>query len=153
MKVPLCIYYQIGTFLHNSVFLKWVKYYQEHDLLYDTSFFSDDEATDEFFDCRETMDDSSSLAKWSSMDLLPLDVSGDGDQSNDEPMKQRKSLQQSTKLKPCEPAISVRRVQSLHMSSNTSPIPPQERPPNSAAPQFMFSRPSQDLPDVDEGGR
>jgi hypothetical protein len=112
-------------------------------------FFSDDEETDEFFDCRETMDDSSSLAKWSSMDLLPLDSSGDGDQTHDEHMK-RTSLQQSTKLKPCEPAISVRRVQSLHMSSNTSPIPPQERPPNSAAPQFMFSRPSQDLPDVDE---
>ena len=99
------------------------------------------------------MDDSSSLAKWSSMDLLPLDNSGDGDQSNDEPIKDRSTLRSSTKLTPAEPAISVRRVQSLHMSSNTSPIPPQEKPPNSAAPQFMFSRPSQDLPDVDEGGR
>ena len=101
------------------------------------------------------MDETSSLAKWSSMELLPFDSSGVAAPSNEDaqPMKQRSSMQQSTKHKANEPAISVRRVQSLHMSSNTSPIPPQVKPPNSAAPQFMFSKPSQDLPDVDEGGR
>ena len=121
--------------------------------------FSDDEETDEFFDCRETMDDSSSLAKWSSMDLLPLDGSGEIDSSrnqgmNEQSMMRAQSLQQSMKLRTnIEPEISVRRVHSLHMSSNTSPIPHQEKPPSSAAPHFMFSKPSQDLPDVDEGGR
>ena len=100
------------------------------------------------------MDDSSSLAKWSSMELMPLESSSDLDASQNESMRQRGSLQNSTKVKSNEPTISVRRVHSLHMSSSsTSPIPPQTKPPNSAAPQFMFSKPSQDLPDVEEGGR
>ena len=113
----------------------------------------DDEETDEFFDCRETMDDSSSLAKWSSMDLLPLDSSCEAERSGEENSRQRSSLQQTTNLKSSEPAVSVRRVHSLHMSSNTSPVPPHDKLPHSAAPHLMFSRPSQDLPDVDEGGR
>ena len=99
------------------------------------------------------MDDSSSLAKWSSMELMPLESSNDLEASHNESTRQRGSLQNSTKLKSNEPTISVRRVHSLHMSSSTSPIPPQTKPPNSAAPQFMFSKPSQDLPDVEEGGR
>ena len=99
------------------------------------------------------MDDSSSLAKWSSMDLLPLDSSGEAERSGEENSRQRSSLQQTTNLKSSEPAVSVRRVHSLHMSSNTSPIPPHDKLPHSAAPHLMFSRPSQDLPDVDEGGR
>ena len=90
------------------------------------------------------------------MDLLPMDGSGGvtGSSNDDTPeMKQRSSLQPSISNKINEPTIAVRRVHSLHMSTNTSPIPPQLKPPNSAAPQFRFSRPSVDMPDVDEEGR
>ena len=99
------------------------------------------------------MDDSSSLAKWSSMDLLPMDSSAEVEHSTEENSRQRSSLQQTTNLKSSEPTVSVRRVHSLHMSSNTSPVPPNEKLPHSAAPHLMLSRASQDLPDVDEGGR
>ena len=90
---------------------------------YSSKLFADDEEIDEFFDCRETMDDSSSLAKWSSMELMPMESSNDLEASHNESIRQRGSLQNSTKLKSNEPTISVRRVHSLHMSSSTSPIP------------------------------
>ena len=90
------------------------------------------------------------------MELLPMDGSDLTSTLNDDvqlTQQQRSSLQQSTKHKVNEPTTAVRRVQSLHMSSNTSPIPPQVKPPNSAAPQFMFSKASQDLPDLEETER
>ena len=88
------------------------------------------------------------------MDLLPMGDSGDmtGTSKDVTPeVVQRSSLQPSVQDKTTEPTISVRRVHSLHMSTNTSPVPPQVKPPNSAAPQFRFSKPSVDTPDVDEG--
>ena len=125
-----------------------------YDFLRHIRFYFIDEEVDEFFDCRENFDETSSLAKWSSMDLLPMGGSGDMAGTSIEvtpELKQRSSLQPALQNRAIEPTITVRRVHSLHMSTNTSPVPPQAKPPNSAAPQFRFSKPSVDTPDVDEG--
>ena len=77
----------------------------------------DEEEEDEFFDCNEQWDESSSLAKWSSMELETIDT----DHANPNQV---------------EPPVSFRRVQSLHERSSTTPIDLDPQP-LSARPNFM----------------
>ena len=77
----------------------------------------DEEEEDEFFDCNEQWDESSSLAKWSSMELESLDT----DNANPNQV---------------EPPVSFRRVQSLHERSTTTPVDLDPQP-LSARPNFM----------------
>ena len=80
----------------------------------------DEEEEDEFFDCNEQWDESSSLAKWSSMELETLDT----------------SMDHANNPNQVEPPVSFRRVQSLHERSSTTPID-LEPQPLSARPNFM----------------
>ena len=91
------------------------------------------------------------------MDLLPLDderIRGVSSSNDGTPeTNQRASLQSSPDNNTNEPQIGVRRVQSLHTSSNSSPNPRDIRAPNSATPHFTFSKPSIDMLDENEGRR
>lgn len=66
---------------------------------------SDDEGEDEFFDCRENLDDTSSLAKWSSMELTPMDEEHPGS-SNKNQMAPNIVLPQNQSTPGREPQVS-----------------------------------------------
>ena len=107
----------------------------------------DEEEDDEFYDCRENLDDDSvsSLAKWSSMDLLPY---GDGDNEVDGGGSSGNSngVQRANRPPPIltglvptvaartEPHVTFRRVQSMREQSSKDEGSGPRSPPHSAAP-------------------
>ena len=91
-----------------------------------------DQDDEEFFDCRENLDDTSSLAKWSSMDLTPLD--GDDHEGvtathrvhATPPILTNSSNPGPSSLTlsatpPSQPHVSFRRAQSMRETGNAHP--------------------------------
>ena len=106
------------------------------------------EREDEFFDCRENLDDTSSLAKWSSMELAPYDQ-----ESVDQvTATQRGSATSSNNLDPGH-HVTFRRVQSMREQSSfgsESPEMTMTPPPHSAS--ARMNRPVIDIADFGGGG-
>lgn len=105
--------------------------------------------TDEFFDCREDFDDASSLAKWSSMDLVPLSDEEAAETISSGLMtcnRRRVTCSSGSAAGGSEDqALLMRRVQSL----SEKPSAPKSKGTlepllNPAAPHLLFSRPSMD---------
>ena len=105
----------------------------------------EEEEEDEFYDCRENLDDDSvsSLAKWSSMDLLPY---GDGEKEEEEGggssgssgvQRANRPPPISTGMHPAvaartEPHVTFRRVQSMREQSSKDECAGPRSPPHSA---------------------
>lgn len=99
-----------------------------------------DREDDEFFDCRENLDDTSSLAKWSSMELSPFD-----ENQLDQSTATSRHMHQTT-LSQLDPNgsqhhVTFRRVQSMR-----------ETTPNSSFDGKYANRPAIDVADFGSGG-
>ncbi len=82
-----------------------------------------EEEEEEFFDCRENLDETSSLAKWSSMELTPMEEQPPM-ASSKAAQKAQQSLPQivttSTSLTTPGHNINVRRAQSMRETTTTT---------------------------------
>ena len=106
----------------------------------------DDDDDEEFYDCRENLDDDSvsSLAKWSSMDLLPYGGDGEKEEGEEAGGSGSSGVQRanrpppiSTGLHPTvaartEPHVTFRRVQSMREQSSKDEGAGPRSPPHSA---------------------
>ena len=106
------------------------------------------EREDEFFDCRENLEDTSSLAKWSSMELAPYDQESVDHVTATE--RSSASLEPTTTTSNAH-HVSFRRVQSMREQSSFSSMDGYtEIPPHSAS--ARLNRPVIDIADFGGGG-
>ena len=116
----------------------------DNDDDYDDGEEEEEDDEDEFYDCRENLDDDtvSSLAKWSSMDLLPY---GEGEKDEEEGgiggscgvQRANRPPPISTGMHPTviartEPHVTFRRVQSMREQSSKDEGAGPRSPPHSA---------------------